>query len=103
MSAAARFVTAVVLAAMPLVALAQADNSNAITGSDRMVVASVARNDPLPAVRGPRDEPRRRQGIRMAGIHVAHEGLTAAELGLLYGTDFAFGAGAEGPVPVPSP
>ena len=86
------------IAAMPLEALAQADNSNSITTQERVVMASVARSDGSPLFRWLRDDSRRRDTL-----HVGREGLTAAELGILYGVDFTFGAGAEGPVPVPAP
>jgi hypothetical protein len=84
------------LVAVPAIARAQADNSNSFTAPDVPAVARVVRGD-APWLRWLRDEPRRRD------THVPREGLTAAELGLLYGTDFAFGPGAEGPVPVGSP
>ena len=90
--------TVAAIAAMPLVAQAQADNSNSITGQERVVVASIARSDGSPLWRWLRDDARRRDTQ-----HVGREGLTAAELGMLYGVDFTFGAGAEGPAPVPSP
>jgi len=44
-----------------------------------------------------RDEPRRRERS-----HVFAEGLTAAELGLLYGGEFSSGATADWPA-LPSP
>jgi hypothetical protein len=87
-----------VLLAAPSVALAQADNSNSLTAQDRVVVASVERGD-MPSILRRWFEDRRPRDTHHAG----REGLTAAEIGLLYGGEFAFGAGAEGPVPVPAP
>ena len=93
---------AIVLAAMAVAALAprqaaaQADNSNSLTEPDRarpVVVADAARALP----RWLRDEPRRRERT-----HAFAEGLTAAELGLLYGSEFGTGASADWPA-VPAP
>ena len=94
----ARAVWVAAITAVPVGAHAQADNSNSITGQERVVVASVSRGDASPLWRWLRDDARRRDTQ-----HVGREGLTAAELGLLYGGDFALGAGAEGPMPVPAP
>lgn len=88
----------VLLLAAPSAALAQADNSNSLTAQDRVVVASVARGDMPSILRRWLDDRRPRDTH-----HAGREGLTAAEVGLLYGGEFAFGAGAEGPVPVPAP
>ena len=85
-------------AASPSLAHAQADNSNSLTGSERASVAVIARAGTPSLLRWLREESWRRDPM-----HVAREGLSAAELGLLYGTEFAFGAGTEGPVPVQAP
>ena len=91
-------VVAAMAAAMPLTAHAQADNSNSFTAPDVVVVAWATRTEAGSPWRWRRDEPRKRDAL-----HVPRESLTAAELGLLYGADFAHGAGTEGPVPVPAP
>jgi len=78
-------------------AAAQADNSNALIEPDgaRSVVLVADATRALP--RWLRDEPRRRDRA-----HAFAEGLTAAELGLLYGSEFATGANADWPA-LPAP
>ena len=81
------------VALAPRNAAAQADNSKAFS---RRVVASA--DDTVRVLsRWLRDEPRRRERS-----HVFAEGLTAAELGLLYGGEFGVGATADWPA-LPSP
>jgi hypothetical protein len=81
----------------PRTAAAQADNSNAIVEPDRVRVAASADDTVRVLSRWLRDEPRRRERS-----HVFAEGLTAAELGLLYGGEFGSGATADWPA-LPSP
>jgi hypothetical protein len=83
----------------PQAAFAQADNSNSITEPERshaVVTASFSEaSRALP--RWLRDDARRRERP-----HALGDGLTSAELGLLYGTEFATGATADWPA-TPSP
>jgi len=85
------------VALAPRNAAAQADNSNAIVESDRARVVASADDTVRVVSRWLRDEPRRRERS-----HLFAEGLTAAELGLLYGGEFGVGATADWPA-LPSP
>jgi hypothetical protein len=85
-----------VLALSPGRAFAQADNSNSITDPDRARPAGSASEATRPVPRWLRDEPRRRERG-----HVLAEGLTAAELGLLYGSEFGTGEADWPAVPAP--
>jgi len=85
------------VALAPRTAAAQADNSNAILGVDRVIVAANTNDAARTLPRWLRDDPRRRDRL-----HVFAEGLTAAELGLLYGGEFGVGEAAEWPAS-PSP
>ena len=80
-------------------ALAQADNSNSVTEPERTIVALASPETSRWSMpRWWRDEPRRRE---LSARHA--EGLTAAELGILYGTSFASGADESAPAPTPAP
>ena len=81
----------------PRTAAAQADNSNAIVEWDRVLVVAGVNDAARTLPRWLRDDPRRRERL-----HVFAEGLTAAELGLLYGGEFSVGATADWPA-LPSP
>ena len=81
----------------PQTAAAQADNSNAILAWDRVLVVATVDDAARTLPRWLRDDPRRRDRL-----HVVAEGLTAAELGLLYGSEFGVGEAAEWPA-LPSP
>lgn len=91
------FVMAVVAA--PQAAFAQADNSNSITEPERSraVATPTATESSRALPRWLRDEARRRERP-----HALGDGLTSAELGMLYGTEFATGATADWPA-APSP
>lgn len=94
---------AVALAAAlsPVAAYAQADNTNSLTepAAERakLVVASATETTQTTRAlpRWWRDESRRRERP-----HALGEGLTPAELGLLYGVDFTMGETADWPTPV---
>jgi len=75
----AAFAAATALGSPPV--LAQADNSNSLTFPDQLWSALFDRSPDLPDTRSPLDETLRRPG----GDRHA-EGLSAAELGLLYGS-----------------
>ena len=103
-----RFASSLVASALAAVAagpaLAQADNTNSVTEPERTIVA-LASPAPTETSRWSmplwwRDEARRRE---LSARHA--EGLTAAELGILYGTSFASGAddSAAAPTPAPAP
>ncbi|HEY8241844.1 MAG TPA: hypothetical protein VII68_00165 [Casimicrobiaceae bacterium] len=81
----------------PRTVAAQADNSNAILEPDRVRVVATAEDTMRAPPRWLRDEPRRRERM-----HVFAEGLTDAELGLLYGVEFSVGATGHWPA-LPSP
>lgn len=86
-----------VVSLAPRTAAAQADNSNSILEMDRVRVVASADDTRKALPRWLRDDPRRRERS-----HVFAEGLTAAELGLLYGGEFAIGEAGDWPA-LPSP
>jgi hypothetical protein len=85
------------VALAPRTAAAQADNSNAIVEFERARVVATVDDAARALTRWLRDDPPRRERL-----HVFAEGLTAAELGLLYGGEFGVGEAAEWPA-LPTP
>ena len=85
-----------VVTLLPRTAAAQADNSNSILDADRVVVIALADDTRKALPRWLRDDARRRERL-----HVFAEGLTAAELGLLYGGEFGVGAADWPALPAP--
>jgi hypothetical protein len=96
MRAALAIATLLALALTPGRASAQADNTNSLTDPDRARPAVSAPETARSPTRAVRDEPRRRERM-----HVLAEGLTAAELGLLYGSEFATGEADWPAAPAP--